>query len=282
MASISVEHGGSPNGKLAATQSGFEMPRPKSSRPRGVTAAAWAEREEQRTMKAKIREMAVRLAAADLMLFTPAARPAVPWDLQCGVTPMDLGDVQQPTDQPHEHLELWYDAAQNRLQQAGLFRLTPLAGVVASASRWDLERLLDLEAYRMACGISAPLLIVVDPNEMARRNGMCIGSSGARWSTPYPLLKDRAILAGTALPPEPPIWWNEADSSTVPPEPENFVACAHALTAWRTAVMPSKHSRSKGSALADSSAAARILPYGQQRVRAPSLKAGESHSVHSS
>ena len=269
LASMTVEHGGSPNGKLAATQSGFEMPRPKQERPRGVTLAAWDVREERRTTTANVAEMAVRLATADLMLFLPAHRPVVQWDLQSGV-PVDLG-AEHP--EPHALLQPSYSQGQARLRQAGLFRLAPVAGVVASASRWDFERLLALEAFRTACGIGAPLLIVVHPNEMAQRNGMCTSPSAAR--TPYPLLLARARLAGADPPPLPPIWWIEG-SSAVPPEPTDLIAQSKALTAWRTAAMPSKHSRNNGSAVAGASAAAQIVPQGQQRARTPSLKKRES------
>ena len=265
VAGITLEHGGSSNGKLQATQAGFVMERHPKLRPRGMNADLWKEEEERRVTRINAPEMLVRLATAHLTLDMFHSIPYIDTSQQSLLLP---GAPMVPTD-PVGFLAPFYSAAHELLRLEGVFRVTPWAAAIVSVTRWDLQRLIALDVSRRQGGATVPMLMVRPPNEAPLRNGLLIselgpGSQLARWRTPHRLLVERCECAGAVLPPPPPIWWDES-SSAAPREPS--VAEEAALAEWRQAYMVGR-SR-KGSALADSDLAAQILPPGRLRLRRP-------------
>ena len=263
LAGITLEHGGSSDGKLQATQSGFEAPRGKEQRPRGASVKRWEEAEERRVRVANEQEMFQRLAAAHLLLEMLPALPVAPWSQEV----VSLVGVPAVPSAPHNQLHSYYSGAQQRLQSSGAHRLTPWAAVKVTVTRWDLQRLLALELQRRGRGIAQPLLMVRDPNEAALKNGLLgqelgAGSQQLRWRTPYALLAGRRAQAGLGPPPSPPIWWSE-DEPAPPREPTADEEAA--LAGWRKAQMVGRGK--KGSATADANNAAQILPQGTLRQR---------------
>jgi hypothetical protein len=188
-----------------------------------------------------------------------------PWVRQV----ITLVDVPAVPSAALDQLSSYYAGAQQRLLSLGAYRLAPWAAAKVSVTRWDFQRLVELELQRRTRGVAQPLLMVCDPNEAALKNGLLkrelgAGSQLPRWRTPYALLTERRERAGLDAPPPPPIWWSE-DDSTPPREPTAVEAAA--LKNWRKKYMVGRGK--KGSATADANIAAQVLPQGVVRQRRP-------------
>lgn len=257
LAGITVEHGGSSDGKMQATQSGFAMPRPKEDRPRQgarlMKANEWKQLEEVRVTALNEREMLLRLAMGHLAIEALSSIDGA--QIHQHVL---LPAAESLPERPLRFLAPFYDEAQQLLHTQGLFRVTPWAAVKVTATRWDLQKLFALEVSRRAH--AQPWLMVRPPNEAALANGMLkaeLGSESslARWRTPHSLLAER-LRHAEAVPPPPPIWWDP--SSAVPPRMPSDAEDA-ALAVWRHSHMVGR-GHQKASAAADGSIAAAILP----------------------
>ena len=265
LAGITLEHGGSSDGKLQATQSGFTLPRSKEQRLHWVSVKQWEEAEERRARTANESEMFQRLAAAHLLLELLPDLPVEPWSRPV----LRLVDVPAVPSVALDQLSSYYTGAQRRLLSLGAYRLAPWGAAKVSVTRWDFQRLVGLELQRRRRGVAQPLLMVCDPNEAALKNGLLrrelgAGSQLLRWRTPYALLAERRERAGLAPPPRPPIWWSEDD--TAPPR-EPTAAEEADLADWRKKYMVGRGK--KGSATADANIAAQVLPQGELRQRRP-------------
>ena len=265
LAGITLEHGGSSDGKLQATQSGFTLPRSVKQKPHWVAKKQWEAAEELRARTANESEMFRRLAVAHLLLELLDGLPVELWSQQV----IKLVDVPAVPSAALDQLSSYYTGAQQHLLSLGAYRLAPWGAAKVSVTRWDFQRLVELELQRRTRGVAQPLLMVCDPHEAALNNGLLrrelgAGSQLPRWRTPYALLAERRERAGLHAPPPPPIWWSEDD--TAPPR-EPTAAEEADLADWRKKYMVGRGK--KGSATADANIAAQVLPQGEVRQRRP-------------